>query len=134
MKKAIVLNISQSLSVLTIIRATINQSYQISMNVDHEKQKIREIYHLTGFPNRFCDNVIHQFHQKLIDKQADYELIIFHSLFAEPKKFILVEIPFCVSNENTVKIFLDKLQFFFYHKFDIAVKWSTKKSRSLFRL
>ena len=79
------------------------------MNFDHEKEKIREKYHLAGFATRFVDNVIDQFHQKLIDKQAEYELII---------RAFLVEIPFCVSNENTVKRFLDKLQFFVHHKFD----------------
>ena len=104
------------------------------MNSNHEKEIIREKYHLAGFPTRFVDNVIHQFHQKLIDKQAEYELIIPDFLFAEPKKFILVEISYCLSNENTVKRFLDKLQSFVHHKFDIAVKWSTKKIRSLFRL
>ena len=107
---------------------------QISMNFDHEKEIIREKYHLAAFPTRFVDNVFHQFDQKLIDKQAEYELIIPDFLFAEPKKFILVEIPYCVSNENTVKRFLGKLQSFVHHKLDIAVKWSTKKIRSLFRL
>ena len=34
------------------------------------------------------------------------------------------------SNENTVKKFLGKLQSFVHHKFDIAVKWSTKNIRS----
>ena len=104
------------------------------MNFDHEKEIIREKYHLAGFSTRFVDNVIHQFHQKLIDKQAEYELIIPDFLFAEPKKFILVEIPYCISNENTVKRFLGKLQSFGHRKFDIAVKWSTKKIRSLFHL
>ena len=42
--------------------------------------------------------------------------------------------PYCVSNENTVKIFLGKLQSFVHQKLDIAVKWSTKKIRSWFRL
>ena len=116
------------------INGDLNRSYQISMNFDHEKEIIREKYHLAGFPTRFVDSVIHQFHQKLIDEQAEYELIIPDFLFAEPKKFILVEIPYCVSNENTVKRFLGKLQSFVHHKFDIAVKWSTKKIRSLFRL
>ena len=116
------------------INGDLNRSYQISMNFDHEKEIIREKYHLAGFPTRFVDSVIHQFHQKLIDEQAEYELIIPDFLFAEPKKFILVEIPYCVSNENTVKRFLGKLQSFVHHKLDIAVKWSTKKIRSLFRL
>ena len=88
------------------INGDLNRSYQISMNFDHEKEIIREKYHLAGFPTRFVDKVIHQFHQKLIGKQAEYELIIPDFLFAEPKKFILVEIPYCLSNENTVKRFL----------------------------
>ena len=102
------------------------------MNFDHEKEIIREKYHLAGFPARFVDSAIHQFHQKLTDEQAEYELIIPDFLFPEPKKIILVEIPYCVSNENTFKRFLGKLQSFVHHKLDIAVKWYTKKIRSLF--
>ena len=52
-------------------------------------------------------------------------------LVAEPEKFILVEITFCISNENTVNRFLDKLESFVHRKFDIASKWS---NRSLFHL
>ena len=37
-------------------------------------------------------------------------MIIPDILLGEPKKFILVEIPFWISNENTIKRFLDKLQ------------------------
>ena len=62
------------------------------MNFDLEKETIREKYHLAGFPTTFVDNVIHQFHQKSIDKQQEYELIIPDILFAESKKFMLVEI------------------------------------------
>ena len=61
-------------------------------------------------------------------------LIILDFLFAEFKRFILVEIPFWISNENTVKIFLDKSQSFVHHRFDIVVKWSTKKIGSFFYL
>ena len=44
----------------------------------------------------------------------------------------MVEISFGISNENTVKRFLDNLQSFARHKFDIAVKCSTEKIRHLF--
>ena len=114
------------------INDDLSRSYQISMNFDHEKEIIREKYHLAGFSTRFVDNVIHQFHQKLIDKQAEHELIIPDFLFSEPKKFILVEIPYCISNENTVKRVLGKLQSFVHHKFDNAVKWSIRKSEVCF--
>ena len=104
------------------------------MSFDHGKETIREKHHLVDFPTRFIDNVIHQFHQKLTDKQTKYEMIIPDFLLAEPKKFILVGIPFSISNEKAVKKLLDNLQSFFYHKLNIAIKWSTKKTRSLFRL
>ena len=52
----------------------------------------------------------------LIDKQTEYELIIPDFLVPEPKKFILVEIPFCIRNEGTAKRFLDKLQSSVHHK------------------
>ena len=63
------------------------------MKFNHEKEIIRQKYHLACFATRFVDSVIHQFHQKLVGEQAEYELIISDFLFAEPKKFILVEIP-----------------------------------------
>ena len=62
------------------------------MNFEHEKETIRRKYRLAGFSTKFAGNVIQQFHQKLIEKQTRYELIIPDFLFAEPKKFILVEI------------------------------------------
>ena len=46
------------------------------MSFDHEKKTIREKYRLAGFPPRFVDDVIHQFHQKLIGKQTEYEIAI----------------------------------------------------------
>ena len=50
------------------INGDLNGPYQISMNFYHEKEIIREKYHLAGFSTRFddIDTVIHQFHQKLI--------------------------------------------------------------------
>ena len=77
-------------------------------------------------------DISRKFHQKLIDKQTEYELIFPNLLFAERNEFIIVEIP--LFKESTVKRFLDKLQCLNYRKFDIAVKWSTKKIRSLFCL
>ena len=63
-------------------------------------------------------------------------------LFANPKKYLFYGNSIksrkkkskIKSKENTVKRFLDKLQSFVHHKFGIAVKWSTMKIRSLFRL
>ena len=40
------------------INVTLHRPYQITMNFDHEKETIRERYHLVGVPTRFVDNVI----------------------------------------------------------------------------
>ena len=66
---------------------------------------MRQPYAAMSIPHWYHIDVIHQFHQKLIDKQTEYEPIIPDFLFAEPKKFILVAIPFCTGNENTLKDF-----------------------------
>ena len=55
-------------------------------------------------------------------KQTEYEPIISDFLFAQPKKYILVEIPFSANNENNFKQFLDKSQSFIQHKLDIGVE------------
>ena len=81
---------------------------------------------------KLTNEIVFKFHQKLIDKQTEYEIIFPNLLFAERNEFIIVEIP--LFKESTVKRFLDKLQCLNYRKFDIAVKWSTKKIRSLFCL
>ena len=89
------------------INGDLNRSYQISMNFDHEKEIIRGKYHIAGFPTRFVDNASHQFQEKLIDKQAEYELIIPDFLFAEPKKFILVETLSIMVVHNSVVSIID---------------------------
>ena len=77
------------------------------------KKTIIEKYLLVTFPVRFIDNVIHQFHLKLIEKQTEFELTIPGFLYAKPNKTVLVEILFCRCNENFVKRFLDKLRIWF---------------------
>ena len=44
------------------INGDLNRSYQMSMNFDHDKETIRGKYRSAGFPTRFVDNVIQQFH------------------------------------------------------------------------
>ena len=61
-------------------------------------------------------------------------MIIPSFLFAEPKKSVFVEIPFCDSNESLVKRFLRKLKTFTNHEIDFVIAWRTKKVKQLFRL
>ena len=81
---------------------------------------------------RFLDSVICQFEKKMLSQPE--ELIIPEFLFKEPRKFILVEIPFCDSNEQLAKRFLQKLKEFTNDEIDFGIKWLTKKVKNLFHV
>ena len=113
------------------INGDLNRSYRIGMDFDLEKQMIRTKFKNAGFPTRFTESVINQFEMKL---DTSSETIIPEFLFKEPRKFILIEIPFCEENESLSKRFLDKLKSFTKNDIDFAIKWSTKKVRQLFNV
>ena len=51
--------------------------------------------------------------------QPDEDLLIPEFLFKEAKRFILVELPFCESNESLAKRFLDKMNFYTQSKMNL---------------
>ena len=55
-------------------------------------------------------------------------------MFAVKKPFLLLEIPYCQQKEIASKQFIKKLQQCTGDKYDITVKWLTKKVKSLFPL
>ena len=55
-------------------------------------------------------------------------------MFAVKKPFLLLEIPYCQQKEIASKRFIKKLHQCTGDKYDIAVKWLTKKVKSLFPL
>ena len=116
------------------INADLNRSYRISMDFESEKHKIRDKFIYAGYPSRFTESVITQFEFKINQPTDDNELLIPENFFAERKKFMLIELPFCAKNEDMSKRFLEKLHIFTKHNFEIAIKWVTKKVRQLFKL
>ena len=113
------------------INGDLSRSYRIGMDFEYEKVKINEKFTKAGFPVRFTNSVVEQFEEKV---SSDVDLLIPEFLFKETRKFILVEIPFCESNEALAKRFLNKMNYFTDFKIDFAIKWSTKKVKQLFRL
>lgn len=77
------------LKLLNGLNAELSWSYQIGMNFFHEKKTI-----VVSFT-----------------KQTEYELIIPDLLYVKPNKFALVEILFCINNENIVKDFSISCEF-----------------------
>ena len=55
-------------------------------------------------------------------------------MFAVKKPFLMLEIRYCEHNEIASKQFTKKFHQFTGEKYDIAVKWLTKKVKSLFTL
>jgi len=76
--------------------------------------------------------VIKQFIEN--DQKSDESFIIPPNLFDEPLPFLLIEIPYCEDNENASKRFLNKLHEFTRNKYKIAIRWATRKVKSLFKV
>ena len=54
--------------------------------------------------------------------------------FDVPKKVVLVDVPYCPKNEEFSKCFMKKFDVFTDNKYDIRIKWITKKVKQLFKL
>ena len=118
-------------------RNTINgdlyRSYRIATKFEDEKVKIREKYLAADYPPRFIESVIKQFESRQNDTTQD-DYFIPPNFFDTPKPQLWIELPFCYTNENTVKRFIFKFNQFTDHKYDIRILWKTKKVRQLFPL
>ena len=95
-----------------------------------EIKVIKRKFRNDDYPPKFLNSVIHQF---FAPKNND-SFIIPPDLFEESKPFILVEIPYCEENKNTSKHFIKKFEIFTNHRYRIAIKWITRKVKSLFKV
>lgn len=99
-----------------------------------ENNVIRKKFRNANFPSRFVESAINQFQDRFTNNTDDDEFIIPPNFFDLPKPFILLEVPFCEENEKVSKSFISKFHKFTNNKFEIAIKWNTKKIRQLFSL
>ena len=104
---------------------------KIASKFNIEIRAIKAKYNKAGHPRRFIESVIRDFITPL-DK--DESLIIPPNMFAVKKPFLLLEIPYCEQNEIASKRFIKKFHQFTGDKYDIAIKWLTKKVKSPFTL
>ena len=108
-----------------------HRSRKVASNLDIEIRAIKAKYNKAGYPRRFIESVIRDFMTPL-DK--DESFIIPPNMFAVKKPFLLLEIRYCEQNEIAFKRFKKKFHQFAGYKYDIAVKWLTKKVKSYFSL
>ena len=71
---------------------------------------------------------------RIKDNKQEDEYIIPPNLFQIAKESILVEFPYYPQNELVAKRFLSKFHQFTNQKFQVTIKWITKKVKSLFSL
>ena len=118
------------------INGDLSRASKIATNFQHEIEQIRTKFKNAGYPPRFIECVIRNFREKARQKEADVvdEYIIPPNFFDIPKPFILLEIPFCYKNERISHHFLKKFHDFTGEKYQILIKWVTRKVKSLFRL
>ena len=81
---------------------------------------------------RFVNSVIREF--TAAPANEDNEFIILPWFLEVKKKIVLVEMPYCLKNESSSKQFIKKFDEFTDDKFDVRIKWLTKKLKSLFRV
>ena len=82
--------------------------------------------------SKFVRKILKKISVTPLDK--DELFIIPPNMFAVKKPFLLLEILYCEQNEISSKRFIKKFHQFTCDKYDIAVKWLTKKVKSLFPL
>ena len=97
---------------------------------------IRKKFVDADYPIRFVNSVIKDFQERIAENENDEEeeLLIPRYFFEIPKAFILIEIPYCEENEMMTTRFLSKFHDMTKQKFNVAIKWITKKVKQLFHL
>ena len=111
------------------INGALHRAYRISSNFEKEVNIIRDKYTKAGYPLNFVNSVIKSFRTKINE-----ETIIPEFLFKEPKTVCYLEVPFCFQNEKVMHTFLKKFHSLTESKFELRIKWQTKKIKTLFRL
>ena len=115
-----------------IIKAELYQAECILSNFTNEVTLIRNKFKSAGYPMCFVNNIIHEL--TTAQTNEDIEFIIPPWLIEVKKKIVLVEIPYCLKNENSSKQFIKKFDQFTNDTFDVQIKWLTKKLKILFKV
>ena len=113
------------------IISDLNRATRIASFPAYEIPKIKQKFLNADYPHKFINSVINNFQEK--SEETD-NYIIPPGFFDFPKKVVLVDIPYCPKNEEFSKRFMKKFDVFTDNKYDIRIKWITKKVKQLFKL
>ena len=105
-----------------------NRATRIANFPVDEIPKIKQKFLNADCRYRFINSVINNVQEKS-DGNDDYPWF-----FDIPKKVVLVDMPYCPKHEEFSKRFMKKFDVFTDNKYDIHIKWITKKVKQLFKL
>ena len=103
------------------INGNLNRAKRITSNFENETRKIQQKFLKADYPLAFIKSVMRDFNNKQINNkhQTEDDSIIPPNLFDIPKPFILLEFPYCETNETAAKHFLSKFHKFTNNKYDV---------------
>ena len=109
----------------------LHRSERISPDFDTEITAIKNKYSNADYSIRFIRSIMYNFNKPPED---DVSVKIPPNLLDETKPFLLIEVPYCEINETASEHFTKKFHQFTNEKYDVAIKWITRKVKSLFKV
>ena len=107
------------------INGDLHCAKRIATDFDNEIVQIKEKFLAANFPPRFLNSVCNDSLNK--DNHENTDFIIPPGFFDVKPPVILIEIPYCDKNEVASKQFIKKFIKFTNDKYDIRIKWLTRK-------
>ena len=115
------------------INGDLHRAKRIATDFEKEIVEIKEKFLAANFPSRFINSVCNDFLNK-DNNHENIDFLIPPGFFDVKPPVILIEIPYCDKNEVASKQFIKKFNKFTNDKYDIRIKWLTRKMKTLFKL
>ena len=115
------------------INGDLHRAKRIATGFDDEILQIKEKFLAANFPPSNINSVYNDFLNK-DNNHKNIDFIIPPGFFDVKPPVILIEIPYCGKNEVASKQFTKKFNKFTNDKYDIRIKWLTRKMKTLFKL
>ena len=115
------------------INDDLHRSKRIAIDFEKEIIQIKKKFLAANFPSRFINTVCNNFLNKENNRE-NIDFIIPPGFFDVKPPVIFIEIPYCDKNEVASKQFVKKFNKFTNDKYDIRIKWLTRKMKTLLKL
>ena len=111
----------------TVINA-LHRAKRITTNWKTEVELIKNKFIKAGYPRKFVESVINNYD----NPRTDDSTIIPTHWFDDPRKTVLIRLPYCRQNEKESSTFIKKLTQYTKDQYKFVIIWQTRKIQSLF--